>query len=215
VPTELVIVGCGGHGREVLGLVVAVNRASATGPPWRPVGFADDRPSAADRTRIDRLGVPYLGPLDTLGGFPAGTHVALGIGLPQVRRLVARQIEGYGLPTASLLHPLSMVGADTVPGEGLLLFAGARVTTNVTLGRHVHVNMNATVAHDCVLGDFVSVNPLAAVSGECRLESGVMIGTTAAVIQRVHIGADATVGAGACVVRDVPPGVVVKGVPAR
>ncbi|SCF29582.1 acetyltransferase [Micromonospora mirobrigensis] len=211
---DLVIVGAGGHGREVLGIADAINRAAAD-VRWRVVGFVDDRPGEADLKRIQRLDVAYLGPIGALADQPEDTHVVLGIGAPAVRREIDGRIRGYGLPAASLVHPCADVGRDCEFHEGLVVAAGARVTTNVRLGRHVHVNMNATVAHDCVLGDFVSVNPLAAVSGNCRLGSGVMIGTNAAVVQGLTIGSGSTVGAGACVVRDVPEAVVVKGVPAR
>ena len=210
---DVVIIGCGGHGREALTVIRAINEAST--PRWRHLGFVDDKPSALNRERIDRLGATYLGPISWLAELPPTTHVVIGIGDPKARRTVDQRVQSYGLPAASLVHPAAVLGPDLIAGEGLVAFAGSRVTTNVTLGRHVHLNQNSTVGHDCVFADFVSVNPLAAVSGECRLGSGVLIGTTAAVLQGLEVGMDSTVGAGACVVRDVAPGVVVKGVPAR
>jgi len=210
---DIAIVGCGGHGRELFEIIRAINEA--TGPRWRVVGFVDDRPAEVNRKRIQRLDAPYLGTLDWLRGAWPSTHVVLGLGDPRIRRTVAQRVEAYGLPVPNLVHPDATLGPDLVAGEGLVAFAGVRVTTNVTLGRHVHLNQNATLAHDCVLADHITVNPLAAVSGDCRVESGVLIGAGAAVLQGLHIGAEATVGAGACVVRDVPAATVVKGVPAR
>jgi acetyltransferase-like isoleucine patch superfamily enzyme len=48
-----------------------------------------------------------------------------------------------------------------------------------------------------------------------RVENGATIGSGAVIIGDVTIGADALVGAGAVVTRDVAPGEVVAGVPAR
>ncbi len=110
---------------------------------------------------------------------------------------------------------MATVGGDNRIGEGCILAAGARVTTNITLGRHVDLHVNSTVGHDSVLDDFASVYPGATVSGNVHLCEGVTIGTGANVLPGVTVGAGAFVGAGAVVIADVEPGVTVAGVPAR
>jgi sugar O-acyltransferase (sialic acid O-acetyltransferase NeuD family) len=211
MPEPLVIVGCGGHGREVFGIVAAIN--AMNGKTWNVLGFVDDAPTDNNLKLLERLGARYLGPLSALA--ERRTQYVIGIGDPQVRARVAATLGPAGNRAATLIHPDATVGLDNTFGDGVVVFSGARVTTNVTLHRHVHLNQNATVGHDALLGAYSQVNPLAAVSGSCVIGERVLIGTSAAVIQGLSVGDDAVIGAGACVVRDVPAGVTAKGVPAR
>jgi sugar O-acyltransferase (sialic acid O-acetyltransferase NeuD family) len=213
MPEPIVIIGCGGLGREVWAVIHAINVATAN--RWEPIGFVDDGPTEVNLKRVARLGASFLGPLTTLAQLSNETQYVIGIGDPRVRTAVARKVAQYGLSAAQLIHPTATVGPDCRIGSGVVLFTGAAVTTNVDLGDHVLINQNASIGHDTVLENYVTINPLAAISGDCHLEEGVMVGTGAAVIQGLRVGAGATVGASACVVRDVPENAVVKGVPAR
>ncbi len=209
----LVVVGAGGFGREVLDIVDAMNRVGAE---LELLGTLDD--SDANAELLARRGIPHLGPIERYaGGLTPGVTPAfvIGIGNGTVRQELDAVLVAAGLAPAVLVHPMATVGADTRIGEGCVLAAGARVTTNITLGRHTHVHVNATVGHDATLGDFVSVFPGATVSGSVRLADGVTIGTGANVLPGRSIGAGAYVGAGAVVTTDVEPGVTVAGVPAR
>jgi hypothetical protein len=53
--TDLVIVGAGGHGRETLDVVEAINDRSQR---WRFLGFIDD--GTVDAERLARRGAPHL-----------------------------------------------------------------------------------------------------------------------------------------------------------
>ncbi|BCJ46818.1 acetyltransferase [Actinoplanes ianthinogenes] len=209
-PEPIVIVGCGGHGREIFGIIAAVNDVGDV--PWKVIGFVDDTPSEENLRLVGLLDSAWLGPSSTLAGLDA--RYVIGIGDPRIRAAVAGRLDGVGRPAAPLVHPAATVGPATTLAEGVVMFAGARVTTNVTLGRHVHLNQNATVGHDSVLGDCVQVNPSAAVSGSCRIGSRALIGTNASVLQGRSVGEGARVGANGCVIRDVRPEQTVKGVPA-
>ena len=208
---ELVIVGCGGFGREVADVISAIN---AQAPTSDLVGFVDDDPSSEDIERIARLDLPLLG---TVAGALAGParQYALGIGSGPVRRLLDRRFEAAGWAAPVLVHPQASIGADVDLGPGTILCAGARLTTNIHLGRHVHVNLNSTIGHDTSLLDYVTVNPLVAVSGGVTIGEATMLGTHCAVLQNVEIGRDSVVGGSALVIRDVGDKAIVKGVPAR
>ena len=205
---RLIIIGAGGHGREVADIVEALGWA---GEDLRLLGFVADQPP--DDELLVRRGLTYLGGREALRGLDA--EYVVGIGSHEGRASLAEAAEECGLTAATLVHPMATVGSDNRFGDGVVVAAQASVTTNVVLGRHTHLNVGAHVAHDCRLGDFVTVNPGAAVSGNVTLGDRVTVGTNAAIIQGLSVGEGATIGAGAVVIRDVPNGVTVAGVPAR
>jgi len=207
-PTDLVIVGCGGHGRELFETIDALN---AVEHRWNVVGFVDDAPAHLDR--LDRLGARLLGDTQWLVDHPS-TFV-LGIGTSAVRRQLSTRLEGAGLEPATLVHPGARIGPDVELGRGVVVFHGATVTTDVRIGDHSHLNVGCSVQHDTVVGDFVQFSPGVFVNGDCTLGDDVCLGTGAIVTRGLRVGAGARIGAGAVVLGDVPDGVTVVGVPAQ
>ncbi len=201
------VVGAGGFGREVYDIVVA------NGLLAEFAGYVDDGDD--DHPLLERLLIPLLGGTRVLMSMGADAGYSIGIGSGAVRRRLDVDLTAAGCAPVTLVHPMATVGGDCRIGDGCILAAGARVTTNITLGRHVDLHVNSTVGHDSVLDDFVGVYPGATVSGNVHLCEGVTIGTGANVLPGISIGAGAFVGAGAVVTGDVAAGVTVAGVPAR
>ncbi|UDY33933.1 NeuD/PglB/VioB family sugar acetyltransferase [Dermatobacter hominis] len=207
--TELVVVGAGGHGREVFDAATAAARAGTA--DWDVVGFVDD--GDVDLGRLERLGVALLGDLGALLVRP--TAYAIGVGTPEVRARLAARLSALPADPATVVHPGAHIGPDVELGEGVVVFDRTTITTDVRIGRHTHLNVGCAVQHDTVVGDFVQFSPGVFVNGDCVLGDHVFLGTGAIVTRGCTVGAGARVGAGAVVLADVEPGTTVVGVPAR
>ena len=99
-------------------------------------------------------------------------------------------------------------------GDGTILCSGVIITSNVTIGMASLLNLNVTVGHDCKIGNFVELSPGVSVAGNCIIEDGVFVGTNATIIPKIRVGRNSIIAAGSVVTEDVPPNVMVAGVPA-
>lgn len=211
----VIVVGAGGFGREVLDVLEAINKQSARGQ-FDILGVVDDNPSSLSRARLGHRGYKHLGRLADWLEKGTATLYVTAIGNPVVRKAISNLIESEtSLEPITVVHPSAVIGSEVYFGKGTVVCAGVNVSTNVSVGGHVHLNPGAIIGHDTTLCDFVSVNPGAIVSGDVTVEKESLIGAGAIVLQGLTIGAGSTVGAGAVVTRDVGEGDIVKGVPAR
>ncbi|KGN41403.1 acetyltransferase [Knoellia aerolata] len=208
---RVVVVGASGFGRECLDVLEAM---VAAGVDLEVVGVFDDAPSPANRDRLGVRGVAHLGSLaDFIAADDTSISYVLGVGHPQTRVTLVERLDTAGFTAFSAIHPSAVIGSDPSIGPGSVICAGAVVSTNVKLGRHVHLNPHVTIGHDAVLADFVSVNPGAVVSGEVTVGAATLVGASATILQGLLVREDAVIGAGAVVTRNVPNGVTVTGVP--
>jgi len=209
---DLVVIGAGGFGRETLDVIEAINTVHET---YRVVGVVDDSPSPIFLERLSARGYTHLGNTGHWLATGAGDCFVVGVGTPSIRSAIVAQIGANAFACSPLIHPRASIGSMFQAGDGTVICANATISTNVSLGAHVHVNPAAIIGHDARCGDFSSVNPGAVISGEVTVAANVLVGAGAVVLQGLAVGSCAVVGAAACAVTSVPAHSVVKGVPAR
>jgi sugar O-acyltransferase (sialic acid O-acetyltransferase NeuD family) len=202
----LAVFGAGGFGREVAWLAETCGREVAC--------FIDDRPATALLNDI-----PVM-TLDALLATRREVEIAIAVGNPAARAAIAARISEAGLAFAELVHPRVERSRWVSWGPGVVICAGTILTTNITFGAHVQVNLDCTIGHDVRLGDYATLAPGVHLSGWVFVGDRAYLGTGAVVINGTAdaplvIGDDAVIGAGACVTRSIPAGVTAVGVPAK
>lgn len=201
---RVVIVGAGGHARELYGVLYAAKIKCG--------GFVDD--IVPDPDTLARIDASHLGPIAQFAEGTSDANYLIGVGSGAIRQKIERLLT---TKTAAhpLVHPMAAIDLDVRMQPGTVVFAQATVTTNIDLGYHCHIGRGAAIGHDSILGDFVTVMPLASVSGSVTIGNRATIGAGAVVRQGQTIGSDAMVGAGAVVVNNVPSDTIVVGNPAK
>lgn len=200
---NLVIIGARAFGRE------ACNYARDAG--WKVRGFLDDNKRALDGFNN------YPGILESVEGFvPDSDDVFVcAVGDPCFREKYSRIIAQKGGTFVNIIHPTAYVGPNVRIGKGCIICPHSVVDCDLRIGNHVDINGFAYVPHDCVLEDYVTISPGCRIGGRVFMRRGVFLGLGVTVIPGIEIGARAYIAAGAVVVNDVPPGVVMMGVPAK
>ncbi len=110
-------------------------------------------------------------------------------------------------------------------GEGLVIGNN----TGIAQGAFIQVRGKVVIGNDVIFGPNVSIfsethnfddpNIPVHLQGETRkgvtIEDGAWIGTRAVILDGITVGRNSIVAAGAVVTKDVPPGAIVGGVPAK
>lgn len=210
---QIAVYGAGGFAREVAWLIQSCNVDQLQ---YEVVCFIDDNP-ATHGTFIN--GIPSMSLETARQQFPEAA-VVVAVGTPQTRQKMVERASALGFGFATIIHPRTEMSQWIEIGEGTVICAGNILTTNITLGKQVQINLDCTIGHDVVMEDYATLAPGVHVSGCVHIGKRVYIGTGAVIIngtidRPLVIEDDAIIGAGAVVTKSVPPGVTVVGVPAR
>ena len=201
----VIILGAGGHAKVIIDLLRAGGR-------YMIVGLLDADPSP--RTV---LGVPVI---DADSALPrirreGVAHAFVAVGENGARATLAQNVISSGFELINAVSPAAVLAPSTRIGSGVAIMPGAVINADSTVSDLAIVNTGASIDHDGNIGYCAHVGPGCAIAGNVSIGRLAFLGVGVSVIPGISVGERAIIGGGACVVRDIPPGVLARGVPAR
>jgi len=204
---ELIIVGGGGFGREVLQWVKDSNRKNRR---WVIKGFLSE--SLFD---LDGYACDYNILSSVSNWTPkANQEFLIAIGSPSLKEKVVKEMLGKGAVFSTLIHPTAQVSEFVDIGEGTIICPNAEVSPNVEIGKYCTI-LNAGIGHDAVIGDYSTISGGCLINGNVTIGRRVMAGSGVLVVPGKVIGDDAKLGIGSVIIRNVDAGASVFGNPAK
>jgi len=204
---QLLIVGAGGFGREVLNWAQDIPLKKKD---WEVGGFLDANPAA-----LNGYDCNYQILADPMVYQPRkGDCFICAIGHPQKKLRICRHLKECGAEFITLIHPTAIIGNRCSIGEGCIFCPGVILTADVKMSDFVIVNAQSTIGHDAFIGEGCTLSSHVDITGFASLGEGVFLGSHAAVLPKAKVGDYAIIGAGSVVLKKVKPGTTVVGVPA-
>jgi sugar O-acyltransferase (sialic acid O-acetyltransferase NeuD family) len=216
---SLLILGAGGLAREITHVIENDKRINFS--QERPYYLSDDE---SEHGKYRRNGL-VVGSIDRFNSWILYSlkndldkilHQFIpAVGSPKIKEsLVERALAKEWEPFEYIKHKQSFIG-DAYIGGGSVVCSMCSITTNVSIGKYVVVNLNCTIGHDVVIEDYVNLSPHCTISGKVTLKKGADLGSAVTVLPGVTIGENSIIGAGAVVNKDIPDNCVAVGIPAK
>ena len=203
----------GGFAREVIGYLHHTLRGPDM-PPYQIV-FIDDDPTKHGQIIHGSTVMSYADFLKLDDRLINVAFADTGLRRRKVEQATNDQLGFY-----SVFAPSYHQGDNVTIGSGAIFAHLSTATCDATIGQHFHCNVYSYVNHDCTVGDFVTFAPRVSLNGRIVVEDDVYIGSDATILpgkidRPLTIGKGAVIGAGTVVTKDVAPGSVMVGNPAR
>ena len=163
--------------------------------------FVNDLPDAQTSLSLDDRAFPVIKDWTFTSSLP----FIVAVGDPFIKqKLVEKALTTSLYPAPTIISNRAYIQDKKCQlGYGGLIAPGCILTTGITLGNYVTLNLNTTIGHDAILGNYTTTNPGVHISGNTSIGNLVEIGTGAIVRDYVTISDKNLIGAQCAVVKNI------------
>jgi len=203
---DIIIVGAGGFGREVLYLIKDINKVN---PLWNIKGFIDDNLNALDNIKCD---YKIIGTIKDW--IPSDKEVfAIGVASPTVKEKVTNIMKIKNAVFVTLISPFAKISEFVSLGDGCIITAGAFIGDCTIIGDFVNIS-GAMIGQDSTIDDYSTITGYANIVS-AKIGKRVFVGSHSVILNGRKIGDDVFICAGSIVFNHVKPQTKVIGNPAK
>lgn len=196
------ILGCGGHARALISVLLESLEFGEIGVIENQIGF--DKKETI-------LGAHVVGDLSFLNDCTA--KITLGVGSIKARTDVLQKYEF--LSWCNVISKKAVISPNVAIGEGVFVAPNAFLGPLSTIGNHSIINTSSVIEHEVHIGENSHIAPNSTLLGRCSIGQNVFIGANTVVLPNISIGDNITIGANSVVNKSLfEPGIYV-GAPAR
>lgn len=208
IMNNLVIIGAGGCGREVLQWANDVNKQQNL---WNIKGFINDDLSALDGKTCD------YGIISTIDSYTICDNdlFICAIGDSHSRKMISEKMTSRGAKFTSIIHPSAVIADTSRIGTNVIIYPFSVISDNTEISDGCIINMYSSVAHDSVVKEYCTISAHCDITGRCEVGAYTFMGTSSKMIPGTHIGEDVYICAGSTVFSRIRKGKKVIGNPAK
>jgi len=139
---------------------------------------------------------------------------ACAIANPKIKEKIVKHLKQRGAKFDSIIHPKAIIGEFNKIGEGIVIYPGARLTVNITVGKFVTL-LSSSIGHDVQIGDFSTISGHCNINGKVKLGKRIFLGCNTTIVPERTVGDNVYIGTGSVVIRNIKRCSKVFGNPAR
>lgn len=202
---NLLIIGCGGHGRVVLDAALKMN-------VWNNIAFVDDTyPKVRNINSIKVLSkIKNINKLNK-----NWKYIIIAIGDNFIREKIKIFINNYNFSFANIIDPSVSISAHAKIGKGNVILANSILATGSIIKNNSIINHGAIIDHDCFIGSNTHICSEVTMSGNVKIGNNVFIGLSTSIINGVHIGNNVKIGAHSLINKSIISNKLAYGIPAK